>query len=508
MRPASRGRGLLVLLMVGGLAAACSKEKESLILVTLTADGNAAGVRSLILSAEGTVKTFDLPTGLPAGPATATYGLYVPSGVDGSVDVNASALTPTDCTKGYTGQGRTSSFKVGETGAVSIKLKSTNLCGVGGTGGGGTTGTAGASGTTGTAGASGTTGTAGASGTTGTGGSVAGTGGSTPGCTGTVPSAGTPPSLTCCTEYDHTLQGACDANDTFIYQVAFSPDGTRLVSGGDDGRYVFWNFDGHALTPEGHTITGGVYGYGAFSPDGATLAAGGSDVHLFGIGTWSDKGSLAIDYTSYGVSWAADGQRIVDIDDTNLYVHSVATLSQIAKVALPHIPWAMAASAGSNGGAIGVALPSTSGYATIYTITGQATVGAPLDVPVSANELWSAAFSANGTQLAIGGYDSFVDVWNFPLASASDQPAIKFSIDEPAELEDVQGMAFSPNGRYLAVASGFNTGHASVWDLTTKTLVGRWTLPSRYAISVAFSPSGNAIAVGEHGCGKFLLCTE
>jgi WD40 repeat protein len=351
-------------------------------------------------------------------------------------------------------------------------------------------------------------GTAGGGGSTG----AAGQGGSTPGCTGTPPPAGTPPSLTCCTEYDHTLLAtACDTNDTYIYNLAFSPDGKMLVTGGDDGRYVFWNFDGQTLTPEGHHITGGVYGYLGISPDSATLVAGGNDVHLFGIASLSDGGGMTIDYTSYGVAWAPDGQRVIDIDDTSLYVHSVATLSQIAKAALIHTPWAMAVSPVAVGGGIGVVMPSTSGYATIYSVTGTAsasTIGTPLDVNVSANELWSAAFSPNGTQLAIGGYDSYVNIWNYPLATASDPPAISFSIDEPMHLEDVQGMAFSPNGRYIAVASGYNQGHASVWDLTTKTLVGRFLLTSRYALSVAFSPSGNAIAVGEHGCGKFLLCTQ
>jgi len=48
----------------------------------------------------------------------------------------------------------------------------------------------------------------------------------------------------------------------------------------------------------------------------------------------------------------------------------------------------------------------------------------------------------------------------------------------------------------------------SVWDITTQTRVGRYPLLDRFALSVAFAPSGNAVAVGEHGCGKFLLCTE
>ena len=136
----------------------------------------------------------------------------------------------------------------------------------------------------------------------------------------------------------------------------------------------------------------------------------------------------------------------------------------------------MATSPSQVSGGIGVALVSTSGYATIYNVTGQATFGSPTIISQRRTSCGAAAFSPAGTQLALGGYDSSLTSGTFPLASPNDQPVISFSIDEPNRLEDVNAIAFSPNGKYVAVAGGFNDGSASVWDLTTLTRVGRYQL--------------------------------
>ena len=468
------------LVAFAALAAGCKKEQESLILVAVKADTStlAGQLNSLTLSAEGVSVTFDLTkTSVGLGTTAKTFGLYVPERVSGGVDVIATAQVGSNCTMGYAGMGRTeSNFAPGDTATISIMLKPSNVCG----------------------------GTGGTGGSTGTG----GMGGSS--CTGAQPPAGTPPSLTCCTEYDHSLLGtACDSNDTFMYGLAFTPDGKLLVTGGDDGRYVFWNFDGKALTVEGHHITGGAYGYAAFSPDGAVFAGGGGEVHFFGLPpTLADAGLATIDYLSYGVGFTPDSLQVVDVDSGSLYVHSVPAGTPLAKVPLTHTPWAMALSpAPVPGGGLGVAIPSGDGYVTFYTVTGTSTVGTPVYLQDSANGVWAAAFSPTGTQLAVGGYDSYVDIFNLPLTAAS-TPVVSFSVDEPAHLEDVNGIAFSPDGRYVAVASGFNQGAVSIWDITTQTRVGRYPLSQRFALSVAFAPAGNAVVVGEHGCGKFLLCTE
>ena len=69
----------------------------------------------------------------------------------------------------------------------------------------------------------------------------------------------------------HTLTG----HSSYVYSVAFSPDGKTLASASADQTIKLWNLEGQLL----HTLTGHsqlVYSV-AFSPDGKTLASASAD---------------------------------------------------------------------------------------------------------------------------------------------------------------------------------------------------------------------------------------
>ena len=196
---------LLVGLVAAALTPSCKKDKESLILVAVSLDAPPTiPLASLTLETKAKTVTIELEGELSTDPDHPTvYGLYVGETGLVRVDVTASP-TPGQCA-GFIGSRAASITTAGDTKTIQVALAPANVCrptGTGGHGGGG--------------------------------------GGPAP-CTGTPPPAGVAPTLTCCTTYDHAdlLPGQdCDDNDTYVYTSAFSPDGSLVVTGGDDGRVI------------------------------------------------------------------------------------------------------------------------------------------------------------------------------------------------------------------------------------------------------------------------------
>lgn len=114
----------------------------------------------------------------------------------------------------------------------------------------------------------------------------------------------------------HTKKQTTDVNKTFtgIYNVAFSPDGKRLVSCGTDGKIIVWDV---ATGREIKTLRGGhkddVTAV-AWSPDGRMLVSGGWDTT---VRTWdvnSGRELKTLGKTEFAsvasVVWSPDGRYI------------------------------------------------------------------------------------------------------------------------------------------------------------------------------------------------------
>lgn len=265
-----------------------------------------------------------------------------------------------------------------------------------------------------------------------------------------------------------------------VNSVAFSPDGMLVASGSDDRLVKLWDVQTGELraTLAGHAA--GVLSV-AFSPAGGTLASGSED------GTVKVWDVLA-------------GNDMISLDDE------------------PLVPrgwhWDLASLA-TTIGLHGSVAPGAIEAATWQDASGAVT---------------SLLFSADGTTLIAGSADRRIRLWDVSagerraklsghskkvsslaltpegiLASGSSDGAVKlWSIEEAAPLksaalakyrwrEDIQSLAFSPDGDSLAIAT---PKWIVVWNLTE----GR----RRFAIrnvqqpisAVRFSPDGKLLAVG------------
>ncbi len=106
-------------------------------------------------------------------------------------------------------------------------------------------------------------------------------------------------------------------------------------------------------------------------------------------------------------------------------------------------------------------------------------------------QVWAVAFSPDERILAGGGGFEGVHLWD--VGTGEPIGVLK------ADTAQVEGLAFSPDGQMLAVATGRGDGEAiHLWDIATQQLITTLKAEGYTVRKVAFSPDGQTIAGGAY----------
>ena len=278
-----------------------------------------------------------------------------------------------------------------------------------------------------------------------------------------------------------------------VNSVAFSPDGTRIVTASDDNTARVWD----ALTgKELATLIGheSKVTSAAFSPDGTRIVTATGDflsnsdktARVWDAATGKELATLiGHEGDVNSVAFSPDGTHIVTAsNDKTARVWDAATGKELAMLYGDDYSWVNSATFSPDGTRIVTASGQVlSGFVNRARVWDAAT-GEAL-ATLTGHESWvhSAMFSPDGTRIVTASSDKTARVWD----AATGKELATLTGHE----SEVTSAAFSPDGTRIITASRDNT--ARVWDAATGQEVATLSGHEGEVNSAAFSPDGTRI---------------
>src|SRR5580658_1688262 len=272
---------------------------------------------------------------------------------------------------------------------------------------------------------------------------------------------------------------AVPAHMTAVKDVAFTPDGTRLMSAGFDDTVKMWDArTGHALGAlPGHTgrvagvrvtrdgkfaVTGGDHTVRIWAlPDGKpvrTFDIGSDTIYSIDV---SPDGRLIANGNGSGEAkvWSFDGKEVATLAHGGRRVFSVAFAPDSSRIA----------TAGEDKT---IKVWGASDWKLFRTFDGHGAIDQAIIAP-------------DGQLLASAGEDGAVRLWHIDSGS----PIATLT----GHTKEVWSLAFSPDGSTLV--SGGEDAQLIVWDSVTTKVREKWPLDNgRKILGLTFSPDGATVA--------------
>jgi len=274
-----------------------------------------------------------------------------------------------------------------------------------------------------------------------------------------------------------------------VSTIAFSPDNQLLASNGSDNTILLWDIQSGQLKT---TLTGHLERAKsvAFSPDGKILASGSEDetIRLWDV----SKGELLLTFAGHaaGVSdvmYSHDGEMLVSHGGDEMIHLWNAHTGEFLRTLTGHTDYIHSIAYSPDGAAL--ASGCDDGTIQLWdTDTGH--LKATLTHPTNSNGVALVVFSPDGQTLASTDYaDDIIRFWD--VASGAHLKTIKNSPDTPNQI------VFSPDGSTLVCAGGGGT--MRFWDVVTTTPIRTLTGYPDLFRDIVYSPDGNKIVAVSAG---------
>ena len=283
------------------------------------------------------------------------------------------------------------------------------------------------------------------------------------------------------------VRGVLSAQSGVVTALAYSPDGSRVAAGYQDGAIRLWDLASHQMISA--TTWGAEPLALAFTGGGRALRVADATA----VGTWSlaTRPRIAALPLGVGVSggdavaFSADGQTVATGGtDGNVRLWDAATRQEIgAPMSSDAQP--VDAVAFSPDGTL-IAAASSDGNVQLWSVGTEQEAGAAMVSGTA--EIDALAFSPDGRLLATGGQDGAARLWN--VSTETQLGATMASGDA------LRALTFGAGGTTLATAESDDT--TELWNVATQTQTGAalTTQGSAGVSSLASSPSADALATG------------